>query len=750
MERGYSQAERAARRGDATAEQPIVVVSNRLPVTVHRGPRGLEGRRSAGGLVSALEPVLEARGGTWIGWPGIELRAGETFAIPDGTYDIRALPLTEGEVTGYYHGFSNRTLWPLLHSFPGRTRFDRREWEVYKRVNMRFAESAAAVGAGASLVWIHDYHLMLAPLYLRELLRSARIAFFLHIPFPPYDLFRLLPWDRELLSGLLGCDLIGFHVEAYARNFLDCVERLLGARVDRGKFLLEHGDRTVRVGAFPLGIDFDLFEARARAAPAALRAERLVLGVDRLDYTKGMPERLLAFERLLERHPEHRERVVLLQLAVPSRFQVSEYRELKRQVDELVGRINGRFATAHWSPIRYLYRAVSPERLAALYRDADVALVTPLRDGMNVVAKEYVACQVADPGVLVLSRLAGVAETMREAIQVNPYNVDGTAEAIHRALTMDEAERRSRLVALRRRERRYNVYWWVKDFLSAAFGGQVGLHPPADSDFEAWLGPFLRRHRLVLFLDYDGTLTPLRDHPAKAVLSKPMRRALDACARRSDTDVVIISGRSLDDIRQMVNHPHLTYAGNHGLEIAGPDFPPFCHEDLRHYEAKTAELAAKLAEMAPRGAWTEEKGATLTFHYRGVEAAKQARVAEQARDLITKAGFQARGAHCALEAHPPIGWDKGQAVLHIGRMRYGAAWSESVRVVYVGDDQADEDAFRVLAGLAITFRVGSADTQTGAARRLPNVEAVRALLEWLARRPAVLPEVSSSRTAELR
>jgi trehalose 6-phosphate synthase/phosphatase len=722
-------------RTDAADERPVIVVSNRLPVTAHRGPRGLEVRRSPGGLVSALEPVLERRGGTWIGWPGIELRSGETVSVPAASYEVRALPLTEGEVSGYYHGFSNRTLWPLLHCFPSGTRFDRREWEIYQRVNQRFAEVTLEAASGASLVWIHDYHLMLVPLCLREVVSGTRIAFFLHVPFPPYDIFRLLPWDRDLLRGLLACDLIGFHVEGYARNFLDCVERLLGARVDWQRHLVEHGDRTVRVGAFPLGIDFELFEARARNTPPARQEERIVLGVDRLDYTKGMPQRIRAFERLLELHPEHREKVALLQLAVPSRFQVAEYRELKREVDELVGRVNGRFATAHWSPIRYMFRGLSPERLAALYRDADVALVTPLRDGMNLVAKEYVACQVADPGVLVLSRLAGAAETMHEAILVNPYNLDGTAEAIHRALTMDEAERRSRLVALRRRERRYNVFVWVQGFLDSAFASHADLQPPADSEFDAWLGRFLRGYRLALFLDYDGTLTPLCDHPTRAVLSEPMRRALETCAARPDTDVAVISGRALGDLRTMVNDPSLTYAGNHGLEIFGTDLPPFHHEDLTHYEARTPTLAAQLNELAPAGAWTEQKGATLTFHYRGVETAKQARLAEQAREVIRRAGFQARNAHCAVEARPPIGWDKGRAVLHIGRTRYGPAWTETVRVIYVGDDQTDEDAFRVLAGLGITFRVGSADTPTQAARRLPNVDAVRALLEWLARRP---------------
>ncbi len=722
--------------GDDTG-RPILVLSNRLPFTVERRARGLEKRHSAGGLVAALEPALCARGGTWVGWPGAELRPGEHLSSGGKAYRITPVHLTENDIQRYYHGFSNRTLWPLLHSFPALTRFDQRDFISYERVNDRFAETALAESKDTDLVWVHDYHLMLAPRLIRQGRPDVRLGFFLHVPFPPYDIFRLLPWDRQLLRGMLACDLIGFHVHGYARNFIDCVERRLGARVDHENLLVEHGDRTIQVGAFPIGIDFERFESLASAAPARVgRRERVVLGVDRLDYTKGIPHRIRAFERLLELHPRHRENVVLLQLAVPSRAQVEEYRELKREIDELVGRVNGRFATATWSPIRYLYRTLTPDRLAALYRDADVALITPLRDGMNLVAKEYVACQVGEPGVLVLSQLAGAAETMREAILVNPYDVDGTAEALHRALTMDEAERRSRMAALRRRERRDDVSTWTRSFLEAAASAHAALRPPSDEEFNAWLGRYLSRHRLALFLDYDGTLVPLCEHPRDAVLSDEVRETLRLLAARPDTDVAIVSGRSQTDIRQMVGLPELIYAGNHGLEIVGADVPEFKHQDLVHYQGRTAELAEKLRALATEGAWVEEKGHTLTFHVRAVPEPRRRVVAEQARAIINDFGFQARDAHAAIEARPPIGWDKGRAVLHVLRERYGVAWSETVRVVYCGDDETDEDAFRLLAGLAVTFRVGSADTMSAATRRLPNVEAVHALLRWLARRPA--------------
>lgn len=723
-------------RGDENAAG-LVVVSNRLPVTAHRTARGVEYKRSSGGLITALEPVLRDRGGTWIGWPGLVLRSGEKLPRFEVPFGISAVRLSDTEVRGFYHGSSNRTLWPLLHLLPDRARYESRDWEAYVRVNARFAEVAAKIATPGDLVWVHDYQLMLAPGQLRTLAPHLRIAFFLHVPFPPVDVFRLLPWDRDVLRGMLACDLVGFHVDSYARNFLDCVERLLELPVDRERMRVEYDDRVVGVGAFPLGIDFDLVESRAREAEPAPTggAERVVFGADRLDYTKGIPERIRAFERLLELHPEHRGHLVLMQVTAPSRSQVAEYRELKREIDELVGRVNGRFGTESWSPIRYLYRDLPPEQLGALYRDADVALITPLRDGMNLVAKEFVASQVCHAGVLVLSRLAGAAETMREAVLVNPCDLDGTAAALQQALTMPEDERRRRLDALRARERRFNVYVWAATFLEAAFAAQPGVQPPTATQLEEWLADFVAGHRVALFLDYDGTLTPLCAHPREAVLSAAMRGAVATCAERDDTDVTVVSGRSLADVAAMVGHPGLIYAGNHGLEIAGPGMD-FRHDDLPYFEIAVGRLAESLAEIATDGAWVEPKGATLTVHFRAVPDPLRAGLAARARAIIRDAGFRARDAHAAVEARPPIAWDKGQAVLHILRYRYGAAWGERVRVIYVGDDETDDDALRALAGLGLTFRVGSPGRPTHATHRLPDVASVLALVEWLGRRGA--------------
>jgi trehalose 6-phosphate synthase/phosphatase len=725
--------------GERSAEGRLVVLSNRLPFTVREGRRGPLVERSSGGLVAALEPVIARRGGTWIGWPGGAGRAAARLPEPTG-YRLVPVQLREDEVRLYYYGFSNRTLWPLLHSFPTRMQLDAREWLAYEAVNQRFAHLAAEAAAEPALVWIHDYQLMRAPAHLRRVQPDARIAFFLHVPFPPYDLFRILPWDRELLRGLLACDLVGFHCPGYAANFFDCAERSFGLRVDRTVGQVEYGARTVSVGSFALGIDYALVERRARAAAReeARPDERMVLGVDRLDYTKGIPERLRAFVRLLELHPEHRGRVVLVQIAEPSRGEVAEYQRLKRQVNELVGEANGRFGSATWTPIRYVNRSVGPDELAGLYRRADVALVTPLRDGMNLVAKEYVASQVGDPGVLVLSRLAGAAESMREALQVNPYNVDAVAEALHQALTMGAEERTARMRALQRRERRQDVHAWVETFLRAA-SAPTRIRPFRPEDAAAWLGAELADRRLALFLDFDGTLAPIVEHPDQAALGAGMRAALAACASRDDTEVAIVSGRALADVRARIDLPGVAFAGNHGLEIEAPGIPPLVHPDLAHFEQRSRELAAALRGIAEPGVWLEEKGASLTLHYRRADAARHGAVAERARALVRDAGFQARDALCAVEARPPIGWDKGRAVLHLLRERHGPAWSEAFCVVYVGDDDTDEDAFHTLLGLGVTFRVGRAERPTLAVRRLPDVEAVEALLRWIAERPAPTP-----------
>ena len=470
----------------ALGDRRLILVSNREPYARRRGADGVRFERTAGGLVTALDPVMRGSGGVWIAWqPEAEAQMESRFLVPAEApqFTLRQVPLTKREVARYYLGFANRALWPLFHYFLDRCRFDEGEWQQYVQVNERFAEAAAEEAKPGDVVWVHDYHFCLLPQMIRERRRGeGPIAFFLHIPFPPEEVFRILPWRRQVLSGLLGADLVGFHTPEYAGDFLGCCERLLGAEVDHRRGIVRWQKREVRVGAFPIGIDVAEFAEAAAEPAAAERAVRirqsigagaphLILGVDRLDYSKGIVERLQAIDVLLEQHPELRRKLVFLQVAVPSRTQVKEYGELKRQIDELVGRINGKHGTPRWQPIRYLYRSVPRQELVALYRAADVCLVTPLRDGMNLVAMEFAACRQDGGGVLVLSEFTGASQQLgKGAVLVNPFAIHETAETLAAVLAMSEEERRERMAELQSRVAECDVHSWLGNLLAAALG----------------------------------------------------------------------------------------------------------------------------------------------------------------------------------------------------------------------------------------------------------------------------------------
>ena len=468
-------------------ERRLLLVSNREPYVRKRTPDGVRFERTTGGLVTALEPVMRESGGVWVAWqPESDAREAaieseRRFRVPDDgpQFTLRQVPLTKNEVVRYYYGFANRALWPLCHYFVDRCRFDEDEWKQYEQINERFAAAVVEEARAGDVVWVHDYHFCLLPQKIRERRRhGGPIAFFLHIPFPAEEVFRVLPWRRQVLEGLLGADLVGFHTDEYAGDFLGCCERLLDADVDHERQVVHWDGREVRVGVFPIGIDVEEFRAAAASPEAAERAAsirkglggaRLILGVDRLDYSKGILERLHAIDLLLTARPELRRRLVFLQVAVPSREQVHDYRELKRQVDEMVGRVNGKHGTANWQPVRYLYRGVPREELVAYYRAADVCLVNPLRDGMNLVAMEYVACQQDGDGVLVLSELTGAARTLGDgALLVNPFAIQETADTLAAALEMEPQERRRRMQRLFARVTACDVHGWLERILTAA------------------------------------------------------------------------------------------------------------------------------------------------------------------------------------------------------------------------------------------------------------------------------------------
>ncbi|OLC26868.1 MAG: trehalose-6-phosphate synthase [Verrucomicrobia bacterium 13_1_40CM_4_54_4] len=462
----------------------LILVSNRLPFALERaGTDEWIVTLSAGGLVSALAPVLRGRGGTWIGWPGI---AGDIPNAPfaeatrDAGYEVVPVALSEAERDEFYYGYSNEVIWPLFHDLQNFCHFEPTFWETYKAVNERYAEAIARHCQPGDFIWAHDYHLMYVAQALRERGVHAALTFFLHIPFPPFDIFAKLPQQQRLLRALLQFDLLGFQTRRDLRNFLQCVRRVLpDAEVlpSSGLQRIRSSGRTIRAGSFPIGIDFESFEKgaaseevarRARELRAAFPGCQLMLGVDRLDYSKGIPERLRAFRVALERHQELRGRVVLIQAVVPSRVEIPRYHEFKGRIDRLVGDTNGRFSTDTWLPVHYRFRSLDRDDLLAHYRACEIALVTPLKDGMNLVAKEYCACCVEkNDGVLILSQFAGAAEQLKPAVLVNPYDVEQVADAIFKVFRMSDAERRARMKRMRRIVHHEDVFWWVDSFLKA-------------------------------------------------------------------------------------------------------------------------------------------------------------------------------------------------------------------------------------------------------------------------------------------
>jgi trehalose 6-phosphate synthase len=461
---------------ERAALPPLVCVSHREPYAPVRSGHSVRLQRTTGGLVTALDAALRQIGGSWIA-SGSNARVMQTPDDGSGrTYEVEQVELTARELDHYYAGFSNRVLWPLCHYFVGSVKFRPEEWTDYVRVNRRFADAVVrqlrSSEADPPVAWVHDYHLMLVPRLIREKLPDARIGFFLHIPFPAHEVFRVLPTGREVLEGVLGADLIGFHTRAYQEAFCEAAHRLLGARIDHGAVVHRH-HRTRTVVA-PIGVDVHHHEelgndsrvcSQAQHLRKMLGADSMILGVDRLDYSKGILERLAGYERLLERHPEHRGHVTLVQIAVPSRTQVAEYRRLKRATDEAVGRINGKYGDASWTPVRYMTRSLQSVELAAYYRAADIALVTPVRDGLNLVAKEYVATRTDHGGALVLSEFTGAAEELPQAYLVNPFGPDNIADALHAALTDDRIERERRMVALHARVQVNDVHEWARSFV---------------------------------------------------------------------------------------------------------------------------------------------------------------------------------------------------------------------------------------------------------------------------------------------
>ncbi len=477
----------------------LVVVSNRLPAALKREGDKWVVKGGSGGLVTALAPVLKNRGGVWIGWSGA---SDPTLDVDDllsefsaeAGYDLYTVPLSKEEVDGYYFGFSNEIIWPLFHDLQTRCKFDPQYWRMYLDVNFKFAEMVARKTTPDDYIWIQDYHLMHQAFFLKSMGVKRNIGFFLHIPFPPPDIFMKLPWRWKLIQALTEFDLVGFQTMQDRKNFSECLRRLMPEAKFEGRgavITVDMGNHQFRLGAFPISIDYNQFSEMASRKEVgeqafkikeALRHRKIILGVDRLDYTKGIPERIRSIQTLLRRYPDLKGRVNFVQIAVPSREEVDEYKDLRIEIEQLVGRVNGEFSFPGWVPVHYHYRSFPHDELVAYYSAADIALVTPLRDGMNLVAKEYCACNTGEDGVLVLSEFAGAAaQLQKEAYLVNPYDMEGIAKALHRAIHWNKEERVECMTKLRDSIRKNNIYWWVDSFLQAGIAKKLGDFPEVDS-----------------------------------------------------------------------------------------------------------------------------------------------------------------------------------------------------------------------------------------------------------------------------
>jgi trehalose 6-phosphate synthase/phosphatase len=715
-----------------TAPRRLVVVAHRLPLTLRRSGEGWSAEPSSGGLATALGPILERSRGLWIGSPGdpplqADARRDRLIREWSETRRFHAVALPRELGARFYDGYANQTLWPLFHEFPSRVVFDADAYAAYVEANRRFADAVLAQLRPGDLVWIHDYHFLLLPRLLREAAPEVAIGFFLHIPFPSAEILRVLPQREDLLLGLLGADLLGFQTHGHLQNLRRSLLRVLGldSRMDR----VGTGGRELRLEAFPIGIAPEEFlrpltsRGGREQAAAEMRARfgglRVLLAVDRLDYTKGIPERLRAYRRLLETAPELRERVVLVQVAVPSRERVPRYAALRQEVNELVGEINGDFATPAWSPVVYIRRGLPRAELAALYAAADLALVTPLRDGMNLVAKEYVACQLGGAGVLVLSEFAGAAAGMGEALLVNPYDEQGTVATIRRALAMEEPERRDRMAALGRRVLRNNVFAWGERFLGALAEAAEGRSAPGYVEppllpVESLAAAARAARRRLLLLDYDGTLVPFTRRPSEATPPPGLLSLLARLSGRAGDVVAIVSGRARAELDAFfVGVPGLWLAAEHGALLRSPADGTW--ESLRgggssDWKGRVLPVLDHFVDRMP-GSLLEEKEYAVVWHHRMSDPESGEWLAGELvamlDDMLADTELRVVRGNKTVEVR--VAWaHKGEVAARLLEQAPDADF-----ILGAGDDRTDEDLFEGLPASAVTVHLGRGHSRAG-------------------------------------
>ncbi len=737
---------------DAMSKHSFVIVSNRLPVSVSRKHDTLVYSRSSGGLSTAMAS-LKDDDMVWVGWCGMpsdDLSAKDKQAIRDEFAKYSSVPvfLTKAQISLFYEGYSNDTLWPLFHYFQSSSRYVDEYWTAYEEVNRLFAAATHQVAQATARIWVHDYQLMLLPGLLREDMPRSTIGFFLHIPFPSFEIYRLLPERTRLLEGMMGADVVGFHIYDYTRHFISSCRRLLG--VNPKESSIEYQGRVVHIGTYPIGVDYTKFahttttsevKTIERRLKRRYHGQRIILSVDRLDYSKGILQRLEAYQLFLKQHPKYRSRVVLQMIAVPSRTEVPSYQELRDKVEQAVSRINGIYGRADWMPISYQFQNRPFDEIVASYASADVMLVTPVRDGMNLVAKEYVASKQQKAGVLILSELAGAIDELTEAIPVNPNNAHDIAAAIYRALEMPAREQKRRLAAMQKRLAEYDVQTWAQSFTGdmtlAAAGGNKPVDISLTGEAKARLqADFRAAKRKLVILDYDGTLKPFTTSPSTIVglPSLRLRSLLSRFTQNTSLHLAIVSGRSMRALRLWFRGlKRIDIGAEHGAWVRYGGKWRHMPNTFKRMKPDIVRIMKRYEESTP-GSQIEEKDYSIVWHYRNV-------VPELAFNRTSKLRQELIGIvdDETAEVHT------GDKIIEVKQknVNKGRVVSELVEryhpdfILCAGDDYTDEDMFDVLKGReAYTIKIGAGETS--ARYRVEQMEDMLRLLDKLSGKSTIM------------
>lgn len=720
-----------------------ILISNRLPITIKKNKHGFAYEKSIGGLATGLKSYHDGIDSVWIGWPGITSDGLKPAVIKKLNDELeekyKCLPvfMSENDIEQFYHGFCNKTIWPLFHYFTNKAEYHDDLWAAYQMVNNRFFEAVASIIEENDTIWIHDYQLMLLPDMIRKRFPNNKIGFFLHIPFPSFEIYRLLVWRKQILYGLLGADLIGFHTYDYVRHFLSSVRRLLGYEHNLNKVTYE--DRYVQVDAFPMGIDYDRFskeyttpqfEQEVQQIADSTKGKKIILSIDRLDYTKGIPKRLRAFDEFLWRYPEHKGKVRFHLIVAPSRVAVDTYEALRSEIAEMVSEINGKHGTVAWMPIWYYFQTFSQESLIALYKYSDVLLVTPLRDGMNLVAKEYIAARTDYDGMVVISETAGAASELGETVVVNANDITAIAEGIKTALDIPTDEKKEINRVLHKRLKRYNVHFWAEEFMKSL---ELFVKDPEQTlicDFNKNCSIIVRSYgnakKRIIFLDYDGTLVDFEPIPQKAKPDTELKKMLSELVDDPKNTIVIVSGRDHITLEKWLGDLRMHMVAAHGLWMREKDGQWVKTATLDNsWKEKIANIMQVYVDRMP-GALIEEKEYSLAFHYRQCEP-----------NMVSVKLGEVRAALASAVQSMSLGIQEGSKVLEVKDQRIDKGQSASAFlhnngydfILGVGDDHTDEDLFAALPQEAYSIKIGMGNTR--AKYRLKSWRSMRTLLKEL-------------------